>query len=648
MYSRVQGDNLDAFLTQCHLYFFLNEDKFEEDEKKTTFMVSYMRGTAYAQFEERLGAYLADPSGAPLETRRLFAQLATFEAELRLVFGSVDKKRLAERELHALKQRTSAKDYAANFQRLTAGLGWNDDALASQFHAGLKTEVRIAILRKETQPANLNELICMAIKEDDLIYQMHLEKKGQAPKKTFNKPNQGQSRNSSNYYGPKPMELDALQKKPKERKSHKGGKASTRKGKCYNCGKEGHFANKCRQPKKQPHDGQAVRSMQPVTTSTGKPAVAGVLKQVQPVTAQLAMMNIISKNGHVFKYGPNQPVRDVRNAEITIEKFPEAALDYKHSLHQYLPMSECRDGECRLYTWEHRNQDDHGNPDWVFSGDETRCHNTLIRRTLENEDCCKDPDNILHHRIPMSCCLAVDCDTHHKEDGAFTHPNMLQKRFFATKTTQPSGKKDKLPSMRKVLPRTESEESLKTPKPLRWAKKPNLDSSEIRHRDLDNEQCRRPLCLWHGKGGLDSDMAEPLQPMKPTKLQQRKPTPVPPIHESLRSSFTPVDTDSELELDKTDLYIEALCTAVQDLMFVADTENQCRLEMRIPSERFDVAMKIRCNPDKMDPKERFSMLIKAYAKEPETESETEEEDGDTSDVEIIHGAQSENEQDLWA
>ena len=40
----------------------------------------------------------------------------------------------------------------------------------SQFYAGLKTEVRIAVLRKETQPANLNDLIKIAIKEDNLIY----------------------------------------------------------------------------------------------------------------------------------------------------------------------------------------------------------------------------------------------------------------------------------------------------------------------------------------------------------------------------------------------------------------------------------------------------------------------------------------------
>ena len=42
-------------------------------------------------------------------------RLSRLEAELNLVFGSVNKKRAAERELHMLKQRTAAKDYTANF-----------------------------------------------------------------------------------------------------------------------------------------------------------------------------------------------------------------------------------------------------------------------------------------------------------------------------------------------------------------------------------------------------------------------------------------------------------------------------------------------------------------------------------------------------
>ena len=79
-----------------------------------------MRSTAYATFEKRLSKYLAGIANN--DTKRLFMRLSRLEAELNLVFGSINKKRAAERELHMLKQRTAAKDYTTNFQRLTAGL----------------------------------------------------------------------------------------------------------------------------------------------------------------------------------------------------------------------------------------------------------------------------------------------------------------------------------------------------------------------------------------------------------------------------------------------------------------------------------------------------------------------------------------------
>ena len=78
-------------------------------------------GVAYATFEERLGKYLLGTADSA--TKQLFSSTDKFVAELNLCFGGSDKKRAAERELYKLKQTTAAKDYAANFQRLTAGLG---------------------------------------------------------------------------------------------------------------------------------------------------------------------------------------------------------------------------------------------------------------------------------------------------------------------------------------------------------------------------------------------------------------------------------------------------------------------------------------------------------------------------------------------
>ena len=211
---RGPGDNLNAFLTQYRLYFFLNPEKFNTKDKKTTFIVSYIRGTAYATFKTRLSEYLARTTSD--NTKRLFIRVSKLESKLNLVFRGINKKRTAKRKLYKLKQGTATKDYAANFQRVTAGLGQNDKSLIFQYYAGLKPEVRIIVLRKETQLKNLNELIKISIKEDDLIYQIYLKRKGQAPRKHFNKSNQGKLRNSLDYYGLKPIELDALQRKPKQ------------------------------------------------------------------------------------------------------------------------------------------------------------------------------------------------------------------------------------------------------------------------------------------------------------------------------------------------------------------------------------------------------------------------------------------------
>ena len=60
--------------------------------------------------------------------------------------------------------------------------------------------------------------------------------------------------------------------------------------------------------------------------------------------------------------------------------------------------------------------------------------------------------------------------------------------------------------------------------------------------------------------------------------------------------------------------------------------------MQIPYDRFDIFFKLSYNPEKLELKERLSLSIKAFVKELETESETDEEDGDSSDVEIIYRA----------
>jgi hypothetical protein len=543
---RGTGDNLDTFLTQCRLYFFLNAAEFDTQAKKSIFMVSYMRGTAYATFEARLSEYLAEPRRAAQETQRLFGVEGTLEAELKLVFGSVDKKRALERELHLLRQKTSAKDYAANFQRITAGLGWNDPSLMSQFHAGLKWEVRCAILRKETQPTNINELITTAVKEDDLIYQVQLERKSQGSKKTFNKPNQGQARSyPSDYLGSRPMELDKLQKAPRrERGKSNRGKASPQKGKCYNCGKEGHFANKCRQPKKD-KDRQFQYADRPLSS----------FKKLQPVeTAQLAMLTPFKKPN--WKWGVNQKPGNESAVYKILQEEPHVAKETLHRLHWILPMSECKVSRC--VDWNHRARADPGESWWDFEGIPQTLSNTKIRIIARNDDIRGNVNHVHHNHLPRNCCDDWECQFHHPiSEGSPVQQEVLdalrdnpEDQMALGLPLSPKLRREdaslhsRTPTHHYVETEESQDEDIEwrakqealSPRSLRWAKKPHLDSQYTgHHRDLPSNQCQEKICAWH----------------------QRKPTPMPRILDAINRSFTPEtnETDEDEERTIDDVYL---------------------------------------------------------------------------------------------
>lgn len=124
----------------------------------------------------------------------------------------------------------------------------------------------------------------------------------------------------------------------------------------------------------------------------------------------------------------------------------------------------------------------------------------------------------------------------------------------------------------------------------------------------------------------------------------RTPTPAPL---SIRGHFTPIDSESDLEEIDRDRYMDDVRRAVEDLITLCAPDWTHKLDMQIPSERFETHFKLRVDPDDMDPRKRFSLHVKAVAKEPETESESEsEEESDSSEeTEIIHGYVSGNEGD---
>ena len=94
------------------------------------------------------------------------------------VFDNGDEALEADRDIRALRQRTSVAQYRAKFQILAAKLDWNDDALASEFYRGLKDKVREEITLRNDRPSNLKDLSELAIKIDNRIFELQLEKRG--------------------------------------------------------------------------------------------------------------------------------------------------------------------------------------------------------------------------------------------------------------------------------------------------------------------------------------------------------------------------------------------------------------------------------------------------------------------------------------
>lgn len=233
---------LQTFLTQVDLYLLFNSDKFNDEPSKVVFAASYLRGTAFEWFSTHLQDYIANRYDADVlrdTTKRIFGRYASFKALMQQTFGDIDEERTAERKLLYLKQTGSASSYAAEFQRWAIKTKWDDAAQSAKFYQGLKDTIKDEIVRTE-RPGTLQRMIEVATRIDNRQYERQLEKKGQYRPIVSTRVYRAVPKEDP--YGPRPMELDAIQTKGEKRKE-------TRK--CYQCGKIGHLAKNCHQRKKQ-------------------------------------------------------------------------------------------------------------------------------------------------------------------------------------------------------------------------------------------------------------------------------------------------------------------------------------------------------------------------------------------------------------
>lgn len=275
---------IQTFLTQVDLYLLFNRDKFENEHTKVVFAASYLRGTAFEWFSTHLQDYINNSNNLGAmrtTTRQVFGRYTNFKMLMQQTFGDIDEERTAERKLLYLKQTGSASSYAAEFQRWAIKTKWDDAAQSAKFYQGLKDTIKDEIVRTE-RPGTLQRMIEVATRIDNRQYERQLEKKGQYRPIVSTRVYRAVPKEDP--YGPRPMELDAIQTKGEKRKE-------TRK--CYQCGKIGHLAKNCHQRKKQVnHAGKKWPKKRGAYDATGVPRPPRQIKQVngmEPATEHSAL-----------------------------------------------------------------------------------------------------------------------------------------------------------------------------------------------------------------------------------------------------------------------------------------------------------------------------------------------------------------------
>jgi hypothetical protein len=241
-----QCEHLKEWLLQLDLYFAFNP---VEARKKTLFATMYMWDRAQQWIKPELCKFLNDGT----DKDDLFANFAEFKKSIHCIFGVSNEESTVIWVIQHLQQRTSASEYAAKFQEYLSVTKWDDAALMTMFHRGLKENVKDELMCDGQAIMDLEDLIEVAIDLDNKLYKWALKKchngepsqQGQWGGHFHKNTHQTSSgRACHNPFGPAPMELNSTQHKPKGK--HNQSRVGDKNTKtCYAYGKPGHFVRDC-------------------------------------------------------------------------------------------------------------------------------------------------------------------------------------------------------------------------------------------------------------------------------------------------------------------------------------------------------------------------------------------------------------------
>jgi hypothetical protein len=312
--------DLRAFLMQLDIYFSFHENQFSDDTEKVMYAASYLRGAPFDWFSVYLDDHIANedtPRQRKPETSQLLDSYSGFKERMSQTYGDIDEVRVAEQRLHEIRQRGTAMEYTAEFQRNQVKTNWGEAGYIAQYYRGLVDRVKDDIVRGG-RPTTLQGTIEMAIEIDNRHWEREQERKGryQPASHRINRP---YVRQAKPYYGHQPMELDAVHQRKELSNSEKERRSKERL--CFTCGKPGHQARNCGKGK----SGKTWPPKKQLNTATRGPTRQPPRMQLNSASAHRAYSEM--DVGEAYKF-----------VKITKEDFEEGTCDFAYEV-KALPTS---------------------------------------------------------------------------------------------------------------------------------------------------------------------------------------------------------------------------------------------------------------------------------------------------------------------